>query len=350
MTVSGHPGIINLAGNLLPIPGTSTDARQVGTQGAHMGYFDALANGFFKEIPNGRVIFYPWAALGRGYELPTEEKHREIRQFVKRYFIVIVVLGIILGTVADLIGVSGWLMAFLFPLTLMTAYQFRVQSLTRDLRKTDQKLSLLESYRNQAASLSMAMLWLMEIGSILIVFLGVGGLLLGIDPLLAIAIILIFGGFCIVFGYMIRTKRDLARQQEGVEPSEPAQTEETTLDPTRTHIPSSRRRRAHPQEFIPATITPKSSLPTIIGKSIAWGFAVGLIVFVAFFFGPMLFNPGSNLAPIGGILFGPPAFVIGTFLAGICQIRRALTLPKWGKVVYGLFLLVLLVPFALVAR
>jgi hypothetical protein len=308
-----------------------------------MGYFDALANGLFKGAPNGRVIFYPWGALGRGYELPTEEKHREIRQFVKRYFIVFLVLVIIAGTVADLMGVSGWLMAFLFPLALMTAYQFRVQSLTRGLRKTDQKLSLLESYRNQAASLSMAMLWLMEFGSILFGLLGIGGLLLGIDPLLAIASISISGGLCIVFGYMIRTKRHLARQQEGVKASEQAQTEGTMLDPTRTHIPSSGQRRMHPQEFVPPTV----SLSAIIGKSLLWGITAGVIGFVGGLFGACLLTT-SNLCGLWGFFLGPSAFIVVTWLALLWQVRRALTLPGWGKVVYGLFLLVLSVPFALV--
>jgi hypothetical protein len=94
-------------------------------------------------------------------------------------------------------------------------------------------------------------------------------------------------------------------------------------------------------------MTPKRALLAIIGKSLAWGFAAGGIMFAVGFIGPLILTPEANLGPLTGIFLGPVAFVIGMFLAGICQIRRAFTLPKWGRVGYGLFLLLPLVPFAL---
>ncbi len=169
---------------------------------------------------------------------------------------------------------------------------------------------ILDNARNQAASSSMAMLWLGEICFIPFVLLGGYWLLIGKEPLLPIIMILFFGAFSFVTGYMIRTKRDLARQQERVEPSEPTQL-------------------------------------AIIRKSLAWGFSVGGIVFVVGFIGPLIVTPEANLGPLTGIFFGPVAFVVCTFLAGLYQIRRALTLPKWEKVGYGLFLLLMFVPFAL---
>jgi hypothetical protein len=169
---------------------------------------------------------------------------------------------------------------------------------------------ILDNARNQAASSSMAMLWLGEVCSIPFVLLGGYWLLIGKEPLFAITMILFFGPLSFIAGYMIRTKRDLARQREGVEPSEPTQL-------------------------------------AIIRKSLAWGFSVGGIVFAVGFIGPIILTPEANLGPMTGIFLGPVAFVIGTFLVGIGQIRPALTLPKWGKVGYGLFLLLLLVPFAL---
>jgi hypothetical protein len=166
---------------------------------------------------------------------------------------------------------------------------------------------ILDNYRIQAASSSMAWLWCGVILFTPFVLLGGYLLLTGKEPLLAITMVLFFGALLFITGYMIRTKLALARQQEGVEPSEPA-------------------------------------LLTIIGKSLTWGFSVGGIVFVVGFVGPLIVTPEANLGPLSGFLLGPVAFLIGTFLAGICQIRRALTLPKWGKVVYGMFLLMLLVP------
>ena len=169
---------------------------------------------------------------------------------------------------------------------------------------------ILDNARNKAASTSMAVLWLREISFIPFVLLGGYWLLIGKEPLLAITAILFFGAFSFLDGYMILTKLDLARQKEGVEPCEP-------------------------------------TLLAIIRKSLAWGFWVGGVVFVGGFVGPLIVTPEANLGPLLGIFLGPVAFVIGSFLAGIGQIRSALTLPKWDKVRYGMFLLLLLIPFAL---
>ncbi len=62
-------------------PGSSSDhgAFKLGKR----GYFDGSASALFKKTEDGRVIFYPWGVLGSGYEIPTDQRYREIRQFVK---------------------------------------------------------------------------------------------------------------------------------------------------------------------------------------------------------------------------------------------------------------------------
>ncbi len=88
------------------------------------------------------------------------------------------------------------------------------------------------------------------------------------------------------------------------------------------------------------------TLTAIIFKSLAWGFGVGLIVFVTFIFWGISY--GGQMGPIGAFLLAPFAFVIGTILAGFCQIRRARTLPTWGFIGYVVFLHLALVPPVLV--
>ena len=90
----------------------------------------------------------------------------------------------------------------------------------------------------------------------------------------------------------------------------------------------------------PSTMT----LQAIIGKSLVWGLRVGAICFVIILISS--FFTGGNLGPfggvIGGIFYAPIAFVIGTFLAGLCRIRHVNTLPTRGRVGYALFLALLL--------
>jgi hypothetical protein len=87
------------------------------------------------------------------------------------------------------------------------------------------------------------------------------------------------------------------------------------------------------------------SLLAIIGMSLGLGFVVGVIGLLAGFIGPVIFTPEASQGPLLGLFLGPILFVIGSYLAGICQIPRALTLPKWGQATYALILLLLFIPF-----
>ncbi len=58
---------------------------------------------------------------------------------------------------------------------------------------------------------------------------------------------------------------------------------------------------------------------------IAWkaGFWVGLVVFLALSFGPMVVTPESNQGPLGGVLFGSLGFTIGAIAgAAYGKLRR----------------------------
>ena len=58
---------------------------------------------------------------------------------------------------------------------------------------------------------------------------------------------------------------------------------------------------------------------------VVWGLTLGGVVFVIGFFGGLLLYPDSNLAPILGILFGPPALIAG-FVAGLLVASSR----RWG--------------------
>src|ERR1039457_6901337 len=59
-----------------------------------MGYFDALMSSWFKTLPDGRKLFYPRGAWGRGYIIASEQDYKRLRQQIKVYLIVMVVLMI----------------------------------------------------------------------------------------------------------------------------------------------------------------------------------------------------------------------------------------------------------------
>jgi hypothetical protein len=57
-----------------------------------MGYFDGLISGSFKTTQDGRRLFFPWGVLGSGYSIASERDYQRLRQQVKGYMIVSLVL------------------------------------------------------------------------------------------------------------------------------------------------------------------------------------------------------------------------------------------------------------------
>ncbi len=65
---------------------------------------------------------------------------------------------------------------------------------------------------------------------------------------------------------------------------------------------------------------------SIIGSALRWGILLGLIGFCGGFFGPMIFMPDANQAPLVGILIsGPLGFLIGLVFGAI----RAILGSNW---------------------
>ena len=83
----------------------------------------------------------------------------------------------------------------------------------------------------------------------------------------------------------------------------------------------------------------------IIWKAVAWGLTIGGVFLVAGFFYPLIVGgKGAHQGPLGGIILGAMAFVVGTFVGGLLQWPRARALPAWALAVYGLALALLLYP------
>jgi hypothetical protein len=91
---------------------------------------------------------------------------------------------------------------------------------------------------------------------------------------------------------------------------------------------------------------PTRPLLAIIGKSLAWGVAAGVVGFVGGLFGACLQEDASNLCGLWGFFLGPGAFIVVTWLALLWQVRRALTLPTWATTVYVVIVILWMVPLA----
>ena len=48
-----------------------------------MGYFDRLTSSYFRTGKDGRRLFYPRGAMGRGYVVPSEDEYQRLHRIAK---------------------------------------------------------------------------------------------------------------------------------------------------------------------------------------------------------------------------------------------------------------------------
>lgn len=166
-----------------------------------MGYFEGLADASFKQDSKGNSVFYPWGVLGKGRVLPNEATKTKLRQFVIRYYQIMLPIGILLGIF------RLWLPAIVVLALLTLGFYLYVNQLTKACPICTEKLTLKESYKNSANSHNTLMLWFMLLVSLLFVLGGIwlffkGRLFIGLGSV-------VFFGLCsAVFILMLKVKRN----------------------------------------------------------------------------------------------------------------------------------------------
>ena len=125
-----------------------------------MDYLDALVSGSFQRTDDGRRLFFPWGALGRGYAVPSEEDFERLRKNVRTYLLICVPLALVAVTWKGLAGGLTLLPLLVLPYVLWA----RAQRLR--LRVTAERLTWSESVALQARAHSTVVLWLLELGAL----------------------------------------------------------------------------------------------------------------------------------------------------------------------------------------
>lgn len=172
------------------------------------GYFNALTAGYFKTGADGREVFFPWGAWGRGYVIQTDQRYESMHRMLKIYLIISLVL--IIGTIAP----GFYLAGFAVSVTLMLFYAAWVPFLKRGLEPSEERMTVRENMATQARIHNVGVLWALEIVSIL--FVAAGGVILIAEPKLWFLSLpsIVFFGFCaIVIGRMIMMRRREATGQ-----------------------------------------------------------------------------------------------------------------------------------------
>jgi hypothetical protein len=167
-----------------------------------MDYFEAMASSSFKTAADGRQLFFPWRAWGRGYVIGSELGYARLRRQITIYNIAAIVL--IVGTLIPLGFVAGFAMAA----ALMVFYLAWTRYLLRGLQPSDERLSLRESMTSQARAQGPVLLWIGEVGSIAFVAAGIFTLVFDSGNwLTATASIVIFSLCATSFMFMLVLRR-----------------------------------------------------------------------------------------------------------------------------------------------
>lgn len=158
-----------------------------------------MAEVSFKLDAQGRQLFFPWGALGRGYVVPSETEHARLLEILSRMTKVGMV-GVIL--LVSLVRPRSLALLILPPTCL--AHHLWVRRTTRGWPPTEERLSMRESFAAQAIAVGWPLLWALLLGSLLFVVAGIYLLIVRPDEWsTSVAAILFFGVCSAAYSWMI---------------------------------------------------------------------------------------------------------------------------------------------------
>jgi hypothetical protein len=167
--------------------------------------FGGLSKAMFKKDAAGNHVFFPWGIFAAGVIVNTEEKRATIQGFLSIYY------GVGLPIIAATTILKSYWFAGAVVCGMMLVYVLFVRLTLRDLPRSKERMTLLESYRNSARTLPLPLLVMVDLGSIGFTVVSVAMLAdsrfretgqVG----MAIAGLLFFGLGSIVFSYLIFIK------------------------------------------------------------------------------------------------------------------------------------------------
>jgi hypothetical protein len=172
-----------------------------------MGYFDGLTATAFKKDAQGRDLFFIWGKFGRGRVVPTEADGVAVRNYLKNYYICVIVGIVPMIMLAGKSFEPRWFLAIGIFMVLALAALVPLFLRTRQWAVADERMTYRESMSASAQAHGAGSLWLLIVLSGLFV---AGGLFLVLksDAILIGALCVLFFGACLgVFVWMLVMRR-----------------------------------------------------------------------------------------------------------------------------------------------
>jgi hypothetical protein len=172
-----------------------------------MGYFDGLTATSFKKDAQGRDLFFIWGKFGKGRIVPTEADGAAVRNYLKNYYICVIVGVVPMVMLAGGVFEPRWFMAIGIFMVLALAALVPLFLRTRQWTVADERLTYREAMSASAAAHGAVSLWILIVLSALFVAVSLF-VLLAADAVLIGLLCLIFSGGCLgVFVWMLVMRR-----------------------------------------------------------------------------------------------------------------------------------------------
>ncbi len=141
-----------------------------------MSYFDDFVNVSYKKDALGRILFFPWGILGKGYIVESEQTHQKLKNSFKKMYLIMIPIVITMVIIQPIIAIYLGLYTVFFFLMLFASccvwIYFSVKKITDPLPVSSEKLKISESFSSSAKPHSIVTLILLELFSI--GFIGIG--------------------------------------------------------------------------------------------------------------------------------------------------------------------------------
>ena len=171
-----------------------------------MGYFDGLTAAAKKDA-QGRDLYFIWGKFGKGRVVPTEPDGAAVRNYLKNYYICVIVGVVPMVMLAGEVFEPRWFLAIGIFMVLALAALVPLFLRTRQWAVADERLTYREAMSASAAAHGAVSLWILIVLCTLFVAVSLF-VLLATDAVLIGLMCLVFSGGCLgVFVWMLVMRR-----------------------------------------------------------------------------------------------------------------------------------------------
>ena len=106
-----------------------------------MGLLDPIVDSYFKKSKTGKILFFPWGLIGKGYEVTSELQRSSLRSTLKGFSV-----GLFL-TIVVCFQLPNWVYPMVLAALSFVVYAVWAASVTKGMGVSPERLSRYERFK-----------------------------------------------------------------------------------------------------------------------------------------------------------------------------------------------------------